>query len=715
METIVDLSKIIKPSQWSLGKKFISILLLILLIPIASVGLLKEIEKALVGNLRENLLLSASLIGNQLAQNKEWFEESLLPDSSDFIGKEIFVFPLDSSFNLDGYFDDWINFEPHRQSFGNTSGSLTVLVGYIEGHLILSIAVKDDLIIYSADAASSGKTELSHGVYSAQDEHEKYLSDQLEIEYKDEKGNYHSLYLVPKSAGDLAVRTSRNKKQVIDWRYKAYWIETQQGFNVELKFPSNIKPTELRLISKNLDKNKLSQFSSQITSAPYGLNPLVWPSKNIVNYIENTRLTTAQRIWVLDTHRRVLASSGNLKTKGMKFSSNPILNWVLASQSELTLDPRADHLRLDSTGIYRALKGESSSNVENIRHTDQSIALATYPIKHNDKVLGVLLLEENVARIQLTQKKALINMFLIILSVLVLVVWVIFWYVSRLVKRIKTLNKTIEQVVDNQGRMQEPLVLPNEEGDEIDDLNRSFGQMGARLFEYNDHLEKLASRLSHELRTPIAIVRSSLDNLLLNCQSEDEKEIIERALQGNQRLGEIITRMRQASGVKEAMQTAEKEEVDIVEFMRQLLSGYSQSFKTHKFELICNLKRESNKDSKNTLYSLSPDLFAEMLDKLIANAIEFSDGEEAIKIRLDQKINKLVISVENSGPVIKKKNRKRIFQSLVSIRDNNQSTGTNLGLGLYVVKLISEFHGASVRVDNLEDGSGVVFSILWAQ
>ncbi|MCF6194006.1 MAG: ATP-binding protein [Kangiellaceae bacterium] len=236
--------------------------------------------------------------------------------------------------------------------------------------------------------------------------------------------------------------------------------------------------------------------------------------------------------------------------------------------------------------------------------------------------------------------------------------------------------------------------------------------MGARLFEYNDHLEKLASRLSHELRTPIAIVRSSLDNLLLNCQSEEEKEIIERALQGNLRLSEIISRMRQASGVKEAMQTAEKEDVDIVEFMQQLISGYSQSFKSHKFELICNLKGESNKGLGIKLYSLSPDLFAEMLDKLVVNAMEFSDGKDSIKIRLTRAKERLVISVENCGPAILKKNRRKIFHSLVSIRDNNQSTGTNLGLGLYVVRLIAEFHGAKVKVDNLENDSGVIFFII---
>jgi len=706
------------PSKWSLGAKFISILMLILLIPIASIGLLKEIEKALVGNLRENLLLSASLIGNQLSQKTEWFEESLLPDSDQFIGEEIFVFPLDSSFNLDGYFDDWINFEQHRQKFSgdsstsSTSSEMSMLVGYFERHLILSISVIDNKIVYLTDDLLQNSDEIASGVQSEKPLRQNYSSDRLEIEYKDQRGVYRLLYLTPKGAGELAVKVNKNGEKIIDWRYKAFWIETKSGFDLELKFPSDIKPSEIRLVRKNVDGNKQSEFDSKQASSQYGLNPLVWPSKNIVSYIAQTKLNAAQRIWVLDTYGRVLASSGNLKTSTLEFSSNPILNWVLANQSELLVDPRANHLRLDSEGIFLALKGEASARVENIKNSDQSIALATFPIqssreRQNNKVLGVLLLEENVARIQVTQKKTLINMFFIILTVLVLVIWVIFWYVSRLVRRIKKLNKAIGAVVDPQGRMQEPLTLPIVEGDEIDDLNRSFSQMGERLYEYNDHLEKLASRLSHELRTPIAIVRSSLDNLLLSCQTEEEKNTIERAIQGNSRLGEIISRMRQASSVKEAMQSAETKAVDLQSVLQQMICGYKQSFQSHKFELNCQLTEDA--------HQLSVDLFSEMMDKLVANAMEFSDRSQPIKVSAYQTQGRLTIEVENAGPTIAKKNKKKIFRSLVSLRNSQQSTGTNLGLGLYVVKLIAEFHRAAVKVENLEDQSGVVFSIIWAR
>jgi len=681
----MKLSNLLNPGKWSLSRKFLSIVLLILLIPLASIGLLKEIEKTLFSNLRENLLLSSRLIGNQLAQNKTWFDESLLPDSSQFLGKELFVFPLSRSFNLDGYFDDdWAEYDKYRQEYYQGKTGFSILLGSFERHLILSLKIDDQSIIYPSSD-------------------NPFLSDRIEIEYKDQFNEYHQIVLLPKTDGDFPVLSLKNKQLKMDWRFKAHWIRTVDGFNVEIKFPSGLKPRQLKVVQKNVNKARQKKYLQTVSSSRYDINPLVWPSTKLVNYIQNIELPDAQRIWVIDTRGRVLTSAGDLLNTERSFSSNPILNWILNNQSELPIDPRANNLHLDSEEIYSAQRGVASTRVENIKNTEHSIALAATPIQINNQVVGVLLLEENVARVQIVQKKTLINMFGIILAVFVLVMWIIFWYVSRMVGRIKHLNKAIDKVVDRQGRMSEPLDICAEDGDELDDLYRAFGQMGGRLYEYNDHLEKLASRLSHELRTPIAIVRSSLDNLLLNCQTEEDKEVIERALSGNQRLGEIISRMRQASGVKDAMQTAEKEWVDIEDFLRNIIVGYSQSFEGFSFQFRSSLNAKRQ--------YLSPELFSEMLDKLIANAMEFSQENSPIIIQLEGQKGACCLRVINSGPLISKKNRRKIFQSLVSIRTSQQATGTNLGLGLYVVKLIAEFHQGKASAKNLLDDSGVEFSV----
>lgn len=724
---------LINPKNWSLNKKFASLVFIIILIPFASVGLLKEIEKTLVQGLQDKLSLTAEIIGSQLENQPDWFESSLLPDTKDSLSNDFYVFPLPSEFAIDGYEHEWLDFEQYLQVYqsklANSQSTLSVLVGSENERLVLNLRVSDkELILPHANSNSSLNNQF----------------DYLEIEYKTKGDVFERIKVEPRLAGKTIVKRIIKKSKTnpidkIDWRYKVFSKNTQKGFSVELLFPSGIKPQMLKIkyydvvkiktkieiktktgIGESEQEKNAFGLKEIIASSKYDLNAVVWPNKNFKSFVSAIKLSTAQRLWVLDSYGRVLSSKGDIDTSRMSFSSNPLLNWILSIQSTQIVDDRKSRLQLHSPAICSALNGKASSLIEYSKQSDQAIAVATYPIKFNNETLGVLLLEENVAKVQVLQKKTLTTLFVVNLVILIGVMWLIFWYVSRLVSRIKELKNAINQTVDNHGRIKvseekAPLLAlqktnsqnansPNH-GDELDQLAYSFKQMGERLFEYNDYLEKLASRLSHELRTPIAIVRSSLDNLLLNEKDEEQIEIIERALHGNQRLGEIISRMKDASGIKEAMQSAVKEETNLEEFLKLFIKGYELSYPKEKFELIV--------ETKQCNHEISKDLFAEMLDKLISNAVSFSDNKQPIRICLEQSDSLYQLKISNSGKTIKKKNLKRIFRSLVSIRDKSKDSGANLGLGLYVVKLIADFHQAKIRAENLSDESGVVFVLSW--
>ena len=85
-------------------------------------------------------------------------------------------------------------------------------------------------------------------------------------------------------------------------------------------------------------------------------------------------------------------------------------------------------------------------------------------------------------------------------------------YATWLSSRIRRLRDDAERAIDANGRVRR-IAAGSTAGDEIGDLSRSFSGVLSRLADYASYREQLASRLSHELRTPIAVVRSSLDNL----------------------------------------------------------------------------------------------------------------------------------------------------------------------------------------------------------
>jgi K+-sensing histidine kinase KdpD len=96
-----------------------------------------------------------------------------------------------------------------------------------------------------------------------------------------------------------------------------------------------------------------------------------------------------------------------------------------------------------------------------------------------------------------------------------------------------------------------------------------------------------------------------------------------------------------------------------------------------------------------------------MLDKLAANAEEFSTKDSTIHFALQRHGSAARLSVTNAGPPLPADMQDRLFESMVSVRKEQDQLDPHLGLGLYIVRLISGFHGAQALARNLEDGSGV--------
>jgi signal transduction histidine kinase len=110
----------------------------------------------------------------------------------------------------------------------------------------------------------------------------------------------------------------------------------------------------------------------------------------------------------------------------------------------------------------------------------------------------------------------------------------------------------------------------------------------------------------------------------------------------------------------------------------------------------------------------APDLIVQMLDKLIENAVDFSAAGALIIVRLRLDPQAAVIEVDNPGPPLPGHVQGRLFESLWQSRAGPDSQ-PHFGLGLYIVRLIAEFHGGEASATNLPDGSGARFAVRLAR
>jgi signal transduction histidine kinase len=240
--------------------------------------------------------------------------------------------------------------------------------------------------------------------------------------------------------------------------------------------------------------------------------------------------------------------------------------------------------------------------------------------------------------------------------------------------------------------------------DEIGDLARSFEKLFDVVGGYTDYLPTLASKLSHELNTPLAIVKSSLDNLEHAQLPAEAQPYLARARDGAARLGALVRAMGEASRMERAIGAAEAEDVDLRDVVRGCADAYRALAGTRRLECVLP-------DAPLPMHC-APELVAQALDKLFDNALSFTPADGWLRLSLRPLDGGAEIELANQGAPLPAAMQGRLFDSLVSLRDKAvPGDAPHLGLGLYVVRLVAERHGGSASARNLDDGSGVAFTL----
>ena len=162
------------------------------------------------------------------------------------------------------------------------------------------------------------------------------------------------------------------------------------------------------------------------------------------------------------------------------------------------------------------------------------------------------------------------------------------------------------------------------------------------------------------------------------------------------RLERILQRLREATGLEQALRQAEAVHFDLAELLRLQVGALHTTYPD------CRL-RLSGVEAPVGLVGV-PDLISQAVDKLVGNAIDFHTPGSAIDIVCAANGPEIEIRVRNAGPPLPAETD--IFQSMVSGRQGRQDE-PHLGLGLYLVRLIADFHGGTAQAYNIDSPQGV--------
>ncbi len=417
---------------------------------------------------------------------------------------------------------------------------------------------------------------------------------------------------------------------------------------------------------------------------------------------------TSARIEVVDRDLRVLASAGTLDrpldagppAAGIERLLHPLYALVLRQPATGVADDAASPLA-PRREIAAALNGIGATERRTIGDGAVTVVSAAYPIWVGDNVRGAVIAEETTNTVLAARNRAFERLFTWVLAVLLVGSLAVTLYATWLASRIRRLRDDVESAIDAQGRVRHALA-GSAAGDEIGDLSRGLAAVLARLSDYASYQEQMAGRLSHELRTPIAVVRSSLDNLRQTDDAAQAAVYVGRAQAGLDRLSHILTRMSEAARLEQALADTERVRFDANAVVAACVEGYRSAYPARVIEF--------HGTSMPAHVAGAPELLAQMLDKLVANAVEFATADPVV-VRVAADADEVVVSVEDIGPPLPDAMQGRLFDSMVSVRPAVQDGTPHLGLGLYVVRLIVAFHGGGVDARTRAAGDGVIVTV----
>jgi two-component system, OmpR family, sensor histidine kinase ChvG len=321
-----------------------------------------------------------------------------------------------------------------------------------------------------------------------------------------------------------------------------------------------------------------------------------------------------------------------------------------------------------------------------------------------------LLVEEDSERVlSLTDRaasKLFISSFVVSLSAAALLLGFAGW----LSWRIRRLSRAAGDALGaDSGRV--PVLPEDQAGDELGELSRNFSGLLVQIGEYNDYLRSLGSRITHELRTPMTVVRTSLENL----QAEAGDHVyLERARQGIERLQAMVAALGAATRMEQAISSAETERFDLARLLAELGAALQAAHPQRDLRLVV--------PTTHCAMDGAPELIAQMVDKLVENAMDFCPREGVIRLALSADGDEWLLEVSNTGSQLPAGPPERLFDSMVSSpvggRPDKRSddpledrSRPHLGLGLYIVRLVARHHGGRVSAGNLPDNTGVCFGV----
>ena len=671
--------------------------LLTLILPWAGYRYVREMETVLRGGLEQSLSERAQTVAGALQRQRLTAELTAEGASASAAsvqslpGRIIYATLLRAAPDIDGSAADWSS---ASEIVAELDDAVSYRAGVFGASVYLSVDVRDDSVVYQARPG------------------EPPYGDRVVLQL----GSDPELWRIFATAAPGRVRAQATELPLLaasgdfDDRIQAAWLATQQGYSIEVRVPRGLAQRALGIAIVDVDRPTdgttaiddaqafgVTLISSWADSAARD-GSLVVQSAALRSALEQFA-DAANRYTVVGTDGWIRASAGAIDgapgRQPARSLTGDLIRYLLQTDDPDDSGLEAPAGRINDAELLGAGGPAAATAGDAVKwfrgDLDNSArVIASVPLRHDGTLVGALLLEQASERVLTATNQAVLSLLSTTFAASLVALLGMLGFATWLSLRVSRLARAAGDALGPRGQI--ATQLPGRTAqDEIGELSRSFENLLERLNEYTSYLRTLTSKLSHELRTPLAVVSTSLDNLE-QARDEEATQYLRRLRDGANRLDAILGAMSEATRMEQAIADAQPVRFDACVVVRSCADAYRDVYASH--EIVCEIA------PAQVWIDGSAELLAQLLDKLVDNAASFSAPGSSIRIRLDADAHEAMLSVANPGSSLPPQMREQLFDSLVSVRDD-RGDRPHLGLGLYVARLIAEFHGGRISADNV--------------
>jgi len=356
-----------------------------------------------------------------------------------------------------------------------------------------------------------------------------------------------------------------------------------------------------------------------------------------------------------------------------------------------------DRLELVKTLLPAATKGEGVQIAG--RAPDGSIVLAVAePVTLDGRVVAVVALTADQTMVDALVRGEREQVLLIFIVSLMVSFGLSLVLASTIANPLSDLAAAAELGRDRDARKMAPgrVRIPDlaARPDEIGRLSVAMRGMVAALYDRIDANEQFAADVAHEIKNPLASLRSAVGTLRVAKREDQKDKLLDVIEHDVRRLDRLVSDISNASRLDSELVKEEEEEFNLVRTLANLAEYLGQQAKEKGVEFITDFPADPI-----LIRGLEARL-AQVFVNLITNAISFCEDGDAVRVWARRRENRVLVVVEDTGPGIPEQALTKVFKRFYSERPQGQF-GEHSGLGLAISKQIVEAHGGVIWAENI--------------